>query len=136
MYFTNKKQTTLRGDIIATVLQFPVNLVIPLISAEQCQYVESLLVQALWPESPNKGSEVSIMSKAYYQNPDELQRARLLINGEEVKRGTVEQMKEAFKLQVSINQKANIAVQEWQKKPLSGQPASFVTISSRAVRTL
>jgi hypothetical protein len=76
----------------------------------------------------------AFLAKAYYQNPDESQRARLLINGEEVKRGTVEQMKEAFKLQAGINAKANIAVQEWQKQPLSGKPAGFVTIQSRAVR--
>ena len=76
------------------------------------------------------------LAKAHYENPDELQRARLLINGEEVKRGTVEQMKEAFRLQTGINQKANIAVQQWQKQVLSDKPASFITIMSRAVRTL
>jgi hypothetical protein len=77
-----------------------------------------------------------LLTKAYYENPDEGQRARLLINGEEVKRGTVEQMKEAFRLQTGIDVKANIAVQMWQKQPLSGKPAGFVTIQSRAVRTI
>ena len=69
-------------------------------------------------------------------NPDESQRARLLINGEEVKRGTVEQMKEAYKFQININPKANITVQEWQKPVAVDKPAAFVMILHRGVRIL
>jgi hypothetical protein len=97
-------------------------------TAEEEQIVEKIISDAL--------PSYSFLSKAYYENPVEAQRARLLINGEEVKRGTVEQMKEAFTLQSSINSKANIIVQEWQKQPLSNKPAGFVTIHSRMVRIL
>jgi hypothetical protein len=76
------------------------------------------------------------LAKAHYVNPDESQRARLLINGEEVKRGTVEQMKEAFRFQVNINPKANITVQEWQKPIAVDKPATFVMILHRGVRVL
>jgi hypothetical protein len=74
----------------------------------------------------------AFLATAHYENPDESQRARLLINGEEVKRGTVEHMKDAYKLQIGISQKTNVVVQEWQKQV--GKPAGFVTIQSRSVR--
>lgn len=77
---------------------------------------------------------MSFISRAHYENPDESQRARLLINGEEVKKGTVEHMKDAYRVQVGMDQKCNVAVQQWQKKPLSGKPAGYVTILSRSVR--
>lgn len=100
--------------------------------------MELLLADLVGHEQPGDQKcdcdRVAFLTKAYYENPDEGQRARLLINGEEVKRGTVEQMKEAYRFQTSINQKANISVQEWQKKPLSDKPAGFVTVMSRAVR--
>jgi hypothetical protein len=115
-----------RRCAIKSASQFPVNLIIPVTTTEEEQIVEKILSDAL----PN----YDFLSKIYYENPDETQRARLLINGEEVKRGTVEQMKEAFTLQSSINSKANIIVQEWQKQPLSNKSAGFVTVQSRIVK--
>jgi hypothetical protein len=118
-----------RGDIIATVIpQFPINLVIPIASESEGKLVEKILADAL--------SANEFLSRAHYVNPDESQRARLLINGEEVKRGTVEQMKEAFKFQTNINPKANVTVQEWQKPVAVDKPATFVMILHRGVRIL
>jgi hypothetical protein len=102
--------------------------------------MELLIADLVGRERPGEQKDdcehTAFLDKAYYENPDETQRARLLINGEEVRRGTTEQMKDAFKLQVGINQKANFAVQEWQRRPLSGKPAGFVTILSRSVRAV
>jgi hypothetical protein len=110
---------------MTAIAQFPVNLVIPITSEDDYLAVEKLITEAT--------ENHAFLSKAYFdEQVDESQRARLMINGEEVKRGTVEQMKEAYKLQAGISLKTNIAVQEWQK-PVSG-PAKFVTILSRAVR--
>jgi hypothetical protein len=118
-----------RGDIIATAIpQFPINLVIPIASESEGKLIEKVLADAL------AGNE--FLSKTHYVNPDESQRARLLINGEEVKRGTVEMMKEAFRFQTDINPKANITVQEWQKPAAIDKPAIFVTILHRGVRIL
>jgi hypothetical protein len=108
--------------------QFPINLVIPVTSESEGKLIEKILADALGANE--------FLSKAHYVNPDESQRARLLINGEEVKRGTVEMMKEAFRFQTNINPKANVTVQEWQKPASVDKPAAFVTILHRGVRIL
>jgi len=107
-----------------TSKKFPINFIIPILSEEEAKVVEKFLTDAV----PSN----TFLTKSYYEHQDESQRARLMINGEEVKRGSVEQMKNAYKLQSDMNQKINIAVQEWQK-PLVGAP-KFVTIMSRLVR--
>jgi hypothetical protein len=102
--------------------------------------MELLIADLTGRERPGEQKDdcehTAFLTKAYYQNPDESQRARLLINGEEVKRGTVEQMKEAYKFQVDINPNANITVQEWQKPIANDKPATFVMILHRGVRIL
>ena len=111
-----------------TSTEFPINLVIPLASAKELEIVERLLADARTNDSN------TFLAKAHYSNHDESQQARLMINGEEVKRGTLEQMRAAFQLQTEMSQKANILVQEWQK-PLCDKPGAFVTVQSRLVRT-
>lgn len=108
------------------VAQFPINLVIPVTSDEEGKIIEKLIADAAITNA--------FLSKAHYENPDESQRARLMINGEAVVKGSVEQMKEAFRIQAGMSQKSNLAVQEWQK-PASDKPAVFVTIQSRLVRS-
>lgn len=111
---------------MATV-QFPVNLVIPISSTEEGQQVEKLIDDV-------KGNvSNTFLNKAYYEHPDESQRARLLINGVEVKRGTIERMRESYQYELGINQKTNVTLQEWRRTLLSDK-LGYVTISSRVVR--
>jgi hypothetical protein len=90
-------------------------------------------MEKLVAEAMNNPSN-TFLNDSYYEHPDESQCARLLINGVEVQKGTVQQMKDAYRLEVGINRKTNVTVQEWKRKPLLGKPANFVTILSRVVR--
>lgn len=109
---------------MASAAQFPINLVIPIASVDELLQIEKLI----------RHNKSELLSKAHYVHPDTEKQARLLLNGVEVKKGTVEAMKNAYKTEVGINQKTNIAVQEWRQEILSGETGKYVTTLSRVVR--
>ena len=114
---------------MASATQFPINLVIPIASEQEGKQVEELLLEA----SNNLNT---FLTKAYYEHPDEFQRARLLINGVEVKKSTVEQIKNAYRAEIGISQRTSVTMQEWQRQALSDKAAGYVTTASRLVRNI
>lgn len=118
--------------------QFPINLVIPITTADEDKIVHDLLIvgDIFGTVSAGATSRNAFLGKAYYEHPNELQRARLVINGVEVKRGSVDKMREHYNYELGINQKTNITLQEWRRKALSDELGGFVTIASRVVKII
>ena len=116
---------------MASTTQFPVNLVIPIASEQEGKMAEKIISDA----NSTNGSNTFLV-KAYYEHHDGSQRARLLINGVEVKKGTVEQIKDAYRAEIGISQRSSVIMQEWQRQVLSDKPAGYVTVLSRLVRNI
>lgn len=110
---------------MADASQYPMNLVIPVSTPEESQTIERLIKFA--------STANEFLLKSYYTNHNKALEARLIINSQEVMKGTIEQVKEAYALQVNTSPRANVIMQEWRKPVLSNEPARYVTISSRLV---
>ena len=99
-------------------MEFPINAVFQIKSQEELDAFQSILGFA-----PAAGSEdvhesyVStfddLKERMEYRRVDSSQEARVLISGQEVARGTTEEMLDRYNTECSMHSTSNIVCQEW-----------------------